>query len=85
MSIYLGDLSLAQIQQRTKVDFPKELIDFMAENYQAEAANVKAGKWHCFDIPFILVCGDRPTAEKIYGYLKPLTKQFAVQMQIGLS
>ena len=85
MSIYLGNLSVNDMQKRTGVAFPQELIEYMGHTRQEEASNVRAGQWHCFDIPFILVCGDMPTAEKIYSFLKPLSESFETPMQIGLS
>jgi len=85
MSIFLGNLDIRKIENRTGVKFPKELIDYMNSRKQDRASNVKPGKWHCFDIPFTLVCGDRQTAKKIYEYLKPLSKNFKKPLQISLS
>lgn len=85
MGIMLGNLGLDEIQKRAGVSFPAELVEWMTDKRQEEASNIKAGMWHCFDLPFMLVCGDLPTAEKIYSYLKPITKDFKVQMQIGIS
>ena len=84
MSIYLGNLSIKEMEARTGVTFPADLVEEMEKTHQSEASNIKPGHWHCFDIPFMLVCGDRPTAEKIYGHLAPLAGGFAQQMQIGL-
>jgi hypothetical protein len=81
----LGNLKLEEIQKRAGVVFPAELIEWMSDKHQAEAVNIKTGKWHCFDMPFILVCGDRQTAEKIYDYLEPLQKDFKVPLRIGIS
>ena len=84
MSIYLGNLSIEEIESRSGVKFPKELIDYMEPRKQNNASNVKAGEWHCFDTPFTLVCGDRATAEEIYKHLGPLSKKFKEPLQISL-
>ena len=80
----LGNLSIKQIQERTGVDFPKELIEYMEVRHQSKAEGVLSGQWHCFDIPFTLLCGDMETAQNIYDYLKPLTNDFKQQMQISI-
>ena len=85
MSVFLGNLSIDEIEERSGVKFPQALIDFMEPKKQDKASNVKPGKWHCFDIPFNLVCGDRQTAEEIYKHLSPRTKDFKEQLQISLS
>ena len=85
MNIMLGNLTIEEIQQRAGVEFPPELIEFMKENHQPSADNVKTGKWHCFDIPFSLVCGHIPTAQKIYNYIKDKSSSFKEPLQIALS
>lgn len=84
MSIYLGNLSIADIERRTSVQFPQELHDYMADRHQANASSVATGKWHCFDLPFVLVCGDMQTATTIHAHLAPLGSKFAVPLQIAL-
>ena len=70
MSIFLGNLNVKEIEQRLGIDFPDDVREFMEQSHQSEASNVKPGKWHCFDIPFNLVCGDRNTATRIYESVK---------------
>lgn len=84
MSFMLGNLSVDQMQRRSGVKFPPELIEYMNGRHQADAENIKAGKWHCFDAPFTLVCGDIETATEIHERLKPLSKDFKQQMQISV-
>lgn len=84
MNIYLGNLSVNEIERRAGVDFPQELKDFMEASHQTEATDIAAGKWHCFDMPFILLCGDMDVATKIYDHIKHLSKNFKELMQIGV-
>lgn len=84
MSIYLGNLSAEDIERRAGVQFPAELHEYMADKHQERASNVAAGKWHCFDIPFVLVCGDMQTATIIHGHLRDLGQQFKQPLQIAL-
>ena len=85
MRIFLGNLSIEEMESRVGVKFPKGLVEYMSSRKQNNASNVKPGKWHCFDIPFILICGDRKTADEIYKYLEPLSEDFQERLQISLS
>jgi hypothetical protein len=83
MALMLGNLMIDEMQRRLGVEFPPELIAFMASGHQSEAQNIKPGKWHCFDIPFTLVCGDMETAKEIFEHLSPLAP-FREQMHIAI-
>lgn len=82
--IMLGDLTIGQMEKRSGVQFPAELKVFMADRHQEKAADVLPGKWHCFDLPFSLVCGDMETAQAVYDFLSPLAASFKEPMQIGV-
>lgn len=82
--MYLGNLSIESMERRAGVQFPQELKDFMKGSHQEIASDIKAGKWHCFDMPFILVCGGNDMAQKIYGFLAPLSAQFKEPLHIGV-
>jgi hypothetical protein len=81
----LGNLTVKEIESRSGVTFPDELLEYMADKHQSSAANIEKGKWHCFDIPFVLMVGDIDTAQEIYKYLSPLSSQFKEPLQIALS
>lgn len=72
MTIYLGNLCVDKIEERLQVEFPSELKEFMTASHQDDAGKLAEGKWHCFDIPFVLVCYDQEMAKKIYESLKPI-------------
>ena len=80
----LGNLSIEEIESRSGVKFPDELISYMESRRQQKAENVQKGYWHCFDIPFVLVCGDMDTAQKIHNYLIPLSGDFKEPLQISI-
>ena len=85
MSVYLGNLSIEEIERRAGVDFPDDLKYYMGPRRQEVASNIKEGKWHCFDIPFVLVCGDMDTATEIHNHLKGIGSNFKEPLQIALS
>lgn len=69
MGIMLGNLSLKQIEERTGIIVSSEDMEILGEMRQEKADNIASGKWHCFDLPFMIVCGDRQTAEKVRDIL----------------
>ena len=80
----LGNLTVKQIEERLGIDFPEETKELMKSTHQANANNVAKGKWHCFDIPLNIVCGDREIATKIYEGLKPFADKCKCQLQFSI-
>lgn len=85
MAIMLGNLTATQIEKRLGVDFPEQIKKFMEQTHQSDATNIAKGKWHCFDIPFNLVCGDMETAEKIYNSVKQRSSECKEVLQFSIS
>ncbi len=81
----LGNLSVSQIEERLGIDFPTEIREFMKRNHQATASDIAKGKWHCFDLPFHIVCGDLETATKIYESVKERSSECKATLQFSLS
>lgn len=81
----LGNLTESQIEKRLGIEFPEEIKEFMRKTHQSRAENVEIGKWHCFDIPFVMVCGDMDTATKIFKSLEPLSDQCQDTLRFSLS
>lgn len=69
MSVYLGNMSVEEIEYRIGVKFSDELRTELKETHQANATKVMPGKWHCYDMPFLIVCGDEGLATKIQAEL----------------
>jgi hypothetical protein len=85
MNIMLGNLTADQIEIRAKVIFSKELKDLLNATHQPSASQIGEGEWHCFDIPFTLVCGGMQFAQKVYDHLKTQSADFAEPLQIALA
>lgn len=69
MGIMLGNLTLKQIEERTGISVSDSDRAELNGMRHEKAENIAPGKWHCFDLPFMLVCGDKPTAEKVVKIL----------------
>jgi len=85
MSILLGNLSIGQIEKRLGIEFPEQTRAFMENSHQSNANNIKNGEWHCFDIPFTLVCGDIETATKIYKSVKGKASECKEALQFSIN
>lgn len=84
MSIMLGNLSVSQIEERLGIEFPEETRELMRKTHESNASNIPKGKWHCFDIPFNLVCGDMEIATKIFNSVKDKSSECKCQLQFSL-
>lgn len=84
MSIFLGNISVEQMQSRTRVEFPVELVEYLNERRQEKACRLEKDTWHCFDIPFVLVCENMEMAQKVYDNLKDKSSQFEEVLQIAV-
>lgn len=80
----LGNLSLKQIEDRCGIEIPEPLKSKLL-TCQQERVNVpiEKGNWHCFGIPFTLVCGDKDLFEEIKNTLLPMADKF--KEPLGLS
>ena len=79
----LGNESIESIEKRIGIEFPQEVRQFMKDSRQQNASSVEKGKWHCFDIPFHIVCGDIETATKIYESVSARSSE--VKENLGFS
>lgn len=64
--IYLGNLSIEDIEKRTGITLTDEHRQYMNEHRQMEVNStpIKKGFWHGFDIPFMLMTSDKETAKE---------------------
>ena len=76
----LGNLNVKQIENRLGIEFPENIREFMKQTHQSAAENIGKGKWHCFDIPFNLVCGDMEVATKIFESVKEKSSECKEQL-----
>lgn len=79
----LGNMSVEQIEQRCGIEFTKAEKDLLNSTRQTKAENIEKGKWHCFDIPFTILCGDKEFAEVIYKLFTKYAKK--IKCQIGVA
>ena len=84
MGIYLGNLSAKQIADRLSIKMTDEEIAEM-ESFRCHEADVKMGRWHCFDIPFTCACGCMEAAIKVIDIMQKYSSDMKGQFQISLA
>ena len=82
--LYLGNLLIRDIEKRLGIELKEEYREWFTQHHQPEAHNIKTGKWHCFDIPFTIVCGDMETAVCVNDRLKEFNSQMKTQIVISI-
>ena len=85
MNIRLGNLTVSEVEKKSGVTFPEELKNLLEKSHQNNATHIGDGEWHCFDMPFVIVCGGMELAQTIYDSLKGVSSQFVKPMQISLA
>ena len=84
MSIMLGNLTVEQMERRLGIALTKEHRQMLQESRQ-EPMNIPLGdgKWHCFDIPFMMMCDTKETAVKFRDIIQQYKIRDCVMFQIG--
>lgn len=86
MGIYLGNLTVDQIETRLGVEFSEEDKETLRGTRQEKVNKtpIEHGKWHCFDIPFMFMTHDVDTAIRFRDLFQNYdTAKFKEMFQIG--
>lgn len=82
MNIYLGNLSIEQIEREYGVAFSDEDKQWLQEHHQDKASNIQRDKWHFFDMPRVMMAGSNEFAKEIYDMFQKYS--FEGQFCIGV-
>lgn len=85
MYVYLGNVTIEEIQERVGTVFEPEDIERLKKTYSDDATVAGKEKWHCFEIPFAIVCGSTETAENVVGILTKYAGKFTRRVAIEVS
>lgn len=80
----LGNLSVEQMERRMGITFPGDLKEVLAKYHQSAATDIKPGFWHCFDMPFTMVCGNTDLAELVRDKLTPLVDKIVTPLSVAI-
>ncbi len=80
----LGNQSIEQMEKRMGIEFPVELKDVLSKYHQDNVSiDMAEGFWHCFDLPFTMVCGGRDLTQLVYDYLSPMADKIIEPLQLS--
>lgn len=80
--IYLGNLSIEQIEREYCVLFSEEDKKWLLEHHQDKAEKIERDKWHFFDIPRVVIVGSQKFGRELYNRLTKY--KFVGQFRIGV-
>ena len=83
--VMLGNLSVRQIEERLGIKLTDEERTLLSSTRQARAEGIAKDKWHCFDIPFVMMCGSQETAIKICEILRPYESKMTEAIRIVIA
>ena len=69
MNVYMGNFTTAQMASEMGIELSAEDAKALDAIRQDDAQNIKPGRYHCFDVPRMLVCGDLPTCYLVHDIL----------------
>jgi len=84
IKLLLGNLTVQQLEKRLGIVLINDEREFLTSTRQPGASNIEKDKWHCFDIPFNMVCGSRDFATKVYEVLKPYSDKMIEPLQVSI-
>ena len=85
MKIYLGNLTINQLEDRCGCKFEKEDYEWLKEHRQDNAEIKTKDKFHIFDMPFMIQTGEE-ISDKLVQILTKYNdkKTFTVGLQVGI-
>ena len=69
MNIYLGNLTVKQMASKMGIELSSEDEARLEDIRQDDAQKIQPGKYHCFEAPPMLACGDLPTCYQVHYIL----------------
>ena len=80
----LGNLSISQMENRMGITFPDDLKEILSKYHQDTATDIKPGFWHCFDMPFTMVCGNQDIAELVREKLTAMIDDIKTPLSVAI-
>lgn len=85
MTIMLGNLSVKDIENRLGIELSEEHRQELTNTHQDKVNDtpLEDGHWHCYDIPFMLMCDVKETAMKFRDIFSQYKFTKSVTFQLG--
>lgn len=78
-----GNFTVFQIEKELGIELTEDERQRLADMRQDRAENIAKDKYHCFHIPFNILCGSMETAKIIADILMPYSKEMKTQLRIN--
>lgn len=82
MNIYIGNFTAHRMASEMGIELTQEDEKALEEIRQDDAQRIQPGKYHCFDIPRVIMCGDIDTCYKVAAILKKYTIEGRWQVSV---
>lgn len=84
MAIYLGNLSVRQLESRCQITLTDNERDTLESIREHNCDKVDGNnKIHIYDLPFMVVCGNPQARKTVIDILTPYADKIEVPLQIG--
>ena len=70
MPIMLGNRDVSNIEKRLGITLKENDRETLISMRQNNAQDIQIGKWPCFDIPLMIMCGDCKTGPVVCEVLR---------------
>lgn len=77
----LGNLTVEEMEHRLGITLTDEQRTRMSDIRCNDAQNIPEGQWHCFDIPFVVVCGSLDVVYMWRYILEPRKKELQTRIE----
>ncbi|MBF4468840.1 MAG: hypothetical protein ISP01_05480 [Methanobrevibacter arboriphilus] len=81
-TVFLGNLSVQQIEKRLGIEISENERLKLKNMHCNNATDIPENKWHCFDMPFVLMCGSKETCQIVYDILKKYSSKMEEEIRI---
>lgn len=83
-NLMLGNLTVEEMEHRLGITLTDAQRTRMSDIRCNDAQNIPEGQWHCFDIPFVVICGSLEVAYMWRDILEPKEKELQTRIEFAI-
>lgn len=80
----LGNLTVKEMEHRLGITLTDTQRTRMSDIRCNDVQNIPEGQWHCFDIPFVVICGSLEVAYMWRDILEPREKELQTRIEFAI-
>ena len=82
IDILMGNMTIEQFEAEHNFHLTDQERAFFQSTRQDLATVIEKGRWHGFDMPREIVCGDKDMADKVYAILGKYSDQMSPPFRV---